>query len=329
MFYINQRYTNIRPGSYMAGFGKLNLAYHISMHYIYILLIHDILFISSFAKSNGVGVTAGSQVASVSGITAAAKDSAERIGSGIVSGVSGVVSAVSGVVSAVSRVVSAVSRVESAVSRVESAVSGVESAVSGVVSAVSTLTASARIAGHNVSRVISAVSGVVSAVSTLTTSARIAGNDVSRVVSAISRVISTVSTISSQTGVVVIPIIVSAVSIIVSAVVSAALVAVGLGGGAGLKGPELVEPGGSLEVGAGAAVLHVAPLGTLVRRFAVSVDAAVFVLEGGDVALAAAVGTPGRSAQPNILLLGRFQGQTSPNAHSQNEKLHFYFFKML
>merc|ERR1711951_328995 len=123
----------------MAGFGKLNMSYHISIHYICILLIHDILFISSFAKSNGVRVTAGSQVASVSGITAAAKDSAERIGSGIVSGVSGVVSAVSGV---------------------ESAVSGVESAVSGVVSAVSALTASARIAGHNVSRVVSAVTRV-------------------------------------------------------------------------------------------------------------------------------------------------------------------------
>jgi len=279
-------------------------------------------FNSSFAKSNGVRVTAGSQVASVSGTTAAAKDSAECIGPGVVSGVSGVVSAVSGVESAVSRV-------ESAVSGIVSAVSGVESAVSGIVSAVSALTASARIAGHNisrvvstVSRVVSAVSGVVSAVSTLTTSARIAGHNVSRVVSTVSGVVSTVSAISSQTGVVVIP-------IIVSAVVSAALVAVGLGGGAGLKGPELIEPGGSLEVGAGAAVLHVAPLRTLVRRFAVSVDAAVFVLEGGDVALAAAVGTPRRGAQPNILLLGRFLGQTSPNTHSQNEKLHFYFFKML
>merc|ERR1711953_558318 len=194
--------------------------------------------------------------------------------------------------------------------RVKSAVSGVESAVSGIVSAVS--------------GVVSAVSGVVSAVSTLTASARIAGHNVSRVVSAVSRVVSTVSTISSQTGVVVIPIVVSTISIMVSVVVSAALVAVGLGGGAGLKGPELVEPGGGLEVGAGAAVLHVAPHGPLVRRFAVSVYAAVFVLEGGDVALAAAVGTPGRGAQPNILLLGRFLGQTSHNAHSQNEKLHFF-----
>jgi len=226
MFYINQRYTKVRPGFYMAGLGKLNLSYHISMHYI---LYSSVPFfnISSFAKSDGVGITAGSQVASVSGITAAAaKDSANRIES-----------AVSGVVSAVSRVVSTVSGVVSAVSGVVSAVSGVESAVSGVVSAVSTLTASARIAGHNVSRVVSAVS----------------------------RVVSTVSTISSQTGVVVIPIIVSAVSIMVSVVVSATLVAVGLGGGAGLKGPELVEPGGGLEVGAGAAVLHVAPHGPLVR----------------------------------------------------------------
>merc|ERR1712079_647009 len=234
------------------------------MHYI---LYTSVPFfnISPFAKSDGVGITAGSQIASVSGITAAAKDSTDRI---------------------------------------ESAVSGVVSAVSGVVSA---------------------VSGVVSAVSTLATSARIAGHNVSRVVSAVSRVVSTVSTISSQTGVVVIPIIVSTISIMVSVVVSAALVAVGLGGGAGLEGPELVEPGGGLEVGAGAAVLHVAPHGPLVRRFAVSVYAAVFVLEGGDVALAAAVGTPGRSPQPNILLLGRFLGQTSPNAHSQNEKLHFFF----
>merc|ERR1719495_2168279 len=210
------------------------------MHYI---LYSSVPFfnISSFAKSDGVGITAGSQVASVSGITAAAKDSTDRIESAI----SGVVSAVSGV---------------------ESAVSGVESAVSGVVSA---------------------VSRVVSAVSTLATSARIAGHNVSRVVPAVSRVVSAISTISSQTGVVVIPIIVSTISIMVSVVVSATLVAVGLGGGAGLKGPELVEPGGGLEVGAGAAVLHVAPHGPLVRRFAVSVYAAVFVLEGGDVALAA------------------------------------------
>merc|ERR1711951_233117 len=124
MFYINQRYTNIRPGSYMAGFGKLNLLYHIPMHFIIFLSMIS-FFNSSFAKSNGVRVTAGSQVASVSGITAAAKDSAERIGPGV----------------------------ESTVSGVESAVSRVVSTVSGVVSAVSTLTTSARIAGNDVSRV--------------------------------------------------------------------------------------------------------------------------------------------------------------------------------
>merc|ERR1719167_2202524 len=115
----------------MAVFGKLNYSYHISMHYV---LCHTYLFVcfySSFAKCNGV--SAGSQIASVSGTaTAPAQDSADRIEARVVSTASGVVSAASRVVSTVSGVVSAVSAISSKTGVV---VSIVVSAVSVVVSA--------------------------------------------------------------------------------------------------------------------------------------------------------------------------------------------------
>jgi len=90
---------------------------------------------------------------------------------------------------------------------------------------------------------------------------------------------------------------------VVVAAAVAALVAVDVGGGAGLVGPVLVEPGGALQVGAGAVVVHVAPLSPrLVSRFAVSVDIAVFILEHGVGALAAAVGHPGGGPHPQVRL---------------------------
>merc|ERR1719167_2036992 len=139
----------------MAVFGKLNYSYHISMHYV---LCHTYLFVcfySSFAKCNGV--SAGSQIASVSGTaTAPAQDSADRIEAGVVSAASGVVSAVSRVISAVSALTSSARIAGNNISRVVSAVSGIVSTVSGIVSTVSALTTSARIAGNNVSRVVSA-----------------------------------------------------------------------------------------------------------------------------------------------------------------------------